>query len=304
MAHPPIKLQEFGGMLPAWDDRFLPDGQASYARNTYLYSGALNGWREPSLLRQLSNPAAKYAFRVPNVVQSIATAYLLLLQQPLAGDTVTLGEVTYTFRSTPVNAYDVLIGPNVLSTSYNLYEAMVFGQQDTAVAGAGTAPNASIAANNPYLGYPFSITSATGTPGANNLVLIQVQPSGTQELNSISFMPASTNGTAQFVAAIYDNIDQSEVGITYYQNLPGTLVASSSVVTGCNSGQQVNCPFAEPITLIGGSTYWIGVLFSASVALALASPSTNSALVNLGNVGTPPVVPPIIVTKPSPGPLQ
>ena len=50
-----LKLDKFGGMLPAWDSRLLPDGQADYSLNTYLFSGALIGWRQPKLLHQLKN---------------------------------------------------------------------------------------------------------------------------------------------------------------------------------------------------------------------------------------------------------
>src|SRR6266576_2152309 len=61
-----IKLDKFGGGLPAWDDRLLPDGQASLALNTYLFSGNLIGWRQPKLLYQLKDSAAKYVYRLPN----------------------------------------------------------------------------------------------------------------------------------------------------------------------------------------------------------------------------------------------
>ena len=49
-----LKLDKFGGTLPAWDDRLLPDGQASYSLNCYLFSGSLIGWRQPKLLRYVT----------------------------------------------------------------------------------------------------------------------------------------------------------------------------------------------------------------------------------------------------------
>src|SRR4249919_2834545 len=60
------KIDKFGGMLPAWDTRLLPDGQADFSVNSYLFSGALTGWRQPKLLRMLLNSAAKYVYRIPN----------------------------------------------------------------------------------------------------------------------------------------------------------------------------------------------------------------------------------------------
>ena len=61
-----IKLDKFGGQLPAWDSRLLPDGQADVSLNCYLFSGALVGWRQPKKLYQLKNLDAKYAYRLPN----------------------------------------------------------------------------------------------------------------------------------------------------------------------------------------------------------------------------------------------
>src|SRR6516164_1178288 len=62
----PIKISKFGGMLPAWDSRLLPDGQADYSLNSYLFSGALIGWRQPKLLYTLKNSTTQFAFRIPN----------------------------------------------------------------------------------------------------------------------------------------------------------------------------------------------------------------------------------------------
>src|SRR4029077_7738425 len=61
-----LKPDKFGGLLPAWDSRLLPEGQADYARDCYLFSGSLIGWRQPKLLYQLKDSAAKYVFRIPN----------------------------------------------------------------------------------------------------------------------------------------------------------------------------------------------------------------------------------------------
>ena len=66
-----IKIDKFGGMIPAWDSRLLPEGQSDLALNTYLYSGALTGWRRPKRLRPLNNQAdhelpSRVAFRIPS----------------------------------------------------------------------------------------------------------------------------------------------------------------------------------------------------------------------------------------------
>src|ERR1700735_2789631 len=97
-----FKMQQFGGMLPAWDSHLLPDGQADFSQNSYLFSGSLTGWRTPKLLFNFLNGAAtEVAYALPNWSQSIATATIVFINgdQPLDGDNITLGEEVYTFRA-------------------------------------------------------------------------------------------------------------------------------------------------------------------------------------------------------------
>ncbi len=124
---PALKLEQFGGELPAWDQRLLPPGQAARSLNGYLFSGALKGWRKPKLLRQLTDPQAKMAFRLPRLSEQQALAYLVFKAQPTAGDTVSIGDTTYTFSATITAANDpaaVLIGPTVTDTVTNLLAAL------------------------------------------------------------------------------------------------------------------------------------------------------------------------------------
>src|SRR4249920_871322 len=69
-----IKLDKFGGMIPAWSERLLPDGQAAYSRDCYLFSGELQGWRQPKLLRALKDSTAKFACRIPIDDDTLITA--------------------------------------------------------------------------------------------------------------------------------------------------------------------------------------------------------------------------------------
>ena len=126
---PAIKLEQFGGQLPAWEPHLLPPGQAAASTNTYLFSGALEGWRLPKFLRNLNNSAAQFVYRIPTVSQSVANAFLVALTQPNANDTVTVGEDTYTFTNA-INAstppYQVLIGVSINATLQNLLNAITF----------------------------------------------------------------------------------------------------------------------------------------------------------------------------------
>jgi hypothetical protein len=60
-----IRLDQFGGMQPAVDDRLLPNTAAAFSRDTYLYSGGLIGWRTPKHLYTLVNPTTRSTFRIP-----------------------------------------------------------------------------------------------------------------------------------------------------------------------------------------------------------------------------------------------
>lgn len=59
------KLQTFGGMVPAIDDRLLPANQAAHSENVWLYNGNLEPFKEQVLVHTLTNPAATKVFRIP-----------------------------------------------------------------------------------------------------------------------------------------------------------------------------------------------------------------------------------------------
>lgn len=129
---PAVKLEQFGGMLPAWDPHLLPTGQAASAKNAYLFSGALTGWRAPKPLRNLTNPASKMAYRIPTVTKTQARAYLVLKNPVQNNDHVTIGDLTYTFVTTLANLgggefgnpLDVLIGGSLSASAGNLAAAL------------------------------------------------------------------------------------------------------------------------------------------------------------------------------------
>lgn len=61
-----LRINVFGGMIPAQDDHLLPDGGAALAQNTWFYNGTLDGMKTPRLVRTLSNSSAQRAYRIPN----------------------------------------------------------------------------------------------------------------------------------------------------------------------------------------------------------------------------------------------
>jgi hypothetical protein len=123
---PSILLNEFGGELPSWDARLLPEGQGALSENGYLFSGRLEGWRKPKLLRNLVNPSARTVYRIPRLDENQARAYCVFLANPASGDTIMIGDTTYTFRS-PVEELgigDVKIGNSIVDTLLNLIAAI------------------------------------------------------------------------------------------------------------------------------------------------------------------------------------
>lgn len=148
-----FKLEQFGGMLPAWDDHLIPQGQAASSLNGYLFSGALVGWRKPKLLYTLQNGASKFAYRLPTQSKNIANATIYVNVQPLAGDQFTLGEEVYTFRATVAAAYDVKIGASTAATATNIYAAVTLddGKNTNAgiLYGTGTIANPAVDQHSP-----------------------------------------------------------------------------------------------------------------------------------------------------------
>lgn len=92
-----LKLNTFGGMIPATDSRLLPENMAVLARDAWLYSGAIEGIREPKAIYTPSQSTTKYVFRIPKNYSSranIADSYWLefpyedmsVIRSPVADD--------------------------------------------------------------------------------------------------------------------------------------------------------------------------------------------------------------------------
>src|SRR5208282_2049816 len=238
---PAIKIEQFGGQLPAWQANLLPPGQAAASTNTYLFSGALEGWRLPKFLRTLSNSAAQFVYRIPMVNQSVATAFLVFLTQVNPGDIATVGEDAYTFVTsiTPTTApYSVLIGATPNVTAQNLLAAITFDN------GAGT--------NNGIL---YS---------DNTIVNGQVAYAGNNAGQSTNVVGTATIGGKPYT---YLQVFSPDFGAAYNATAVaestaatrlvwlGTLAASSPEVSAFSGG--TNPSFNSQIT---GNSTWLEFL--------------------------------------------
>lgn len=170
---PAEKLDQFGGMLPAWHPNLLPNGQAALSINGYLFSGALGGWRQPKLLRALQNTAARFVYRIPIVSETQAIAYLVFVAQPQQGDTFTIGELTYTWvnalppimdAGTIINGspYQIQIGATTAASAVNALAAITADNNSNANMGVLYGQNTT--SNNDVLFYPTGIVPTDGLP--------------------------------------------------------------------------------------------------------------------------------------------
>lgn len=60
-----LKLENFGGMIPAVNDYYLPPTAAALSQNAWVYTGALEGFRELRNIYTCSSAAARKVFRIP-----------------------------------------------------------------------------------------------------------------------------------------------------------------------------------------------------------------------------------------------
>jgi hypothetical protein len=60
-----VKIQGFGGMTPALDDRLIQDFAAAYSRNAWLYSGALIGIADEKVLHTCALAGTSKVYRLP-----------------------------------------------------------------------------------------------------------------------------------------------------------------------------------------------------------------------------------------------
>lgn len=238
---PALKIEQFGGMLPAWDAHLLPEGQSPSSTNGYLFSGALEGWRKPDFLRNLNNSAAQFVYRIPTTNALPATAYLVFTANAVHDDTITVSEDTYTFKSAQVNdAYDVLIGANASATATNLLNALT-GDNGTytnqgSTYGKNTVANSAVATQNELAG------------GQNNTV-------STADINSIAYVYMQVYSPD--VGAAYNNtpVSSTSAHAIWLKDLLSLADTTAFFVGGVNStfSNEITAPstwleFLDPYT--------------------------------------------------------
>src|SRR5271166_1591490 len=254
-------------MLPAWDDHLLPGGQASSATNGYLFGGKLSGWRQPKLLRSLTNSAAKYAYRIPtSIVGGKAnkitdpTNWLEFLDPDtnvLKSQVVDEQFGRYYFASpSQVPQYNTLSRINQSLPPFNLGIPIPACPPIVSVEGGGDTAT-----------LPAANQNSNG--GAQNLVanivyLVPVIPNGSLQLSDVQFVPLVTSLTANFVAVLYADASNN----TSVPTKPGSLLAVGDIINSVTAQTATLSPFANPPPLLANVPYWVGIMFDSPVQIA------------------------------------
>jgi hypothetical protein len=132
------------------------------------------------------------------------------------------------------------------------------------------------------LGYNTSISTNTGTPGANVLYMIPVTPDGAMILNDVTFMPQITSNTAQFAAVLYDDLNGT----------PHTLLNTGTITTGVTAGTPAASAFVNPTGLLMNVQYWLGIMMDTAIAIQSADDTSSTGVVSLNTFsnGPPPII--------------
>lgn len=265
---PGLKLDKFGGMLPAWDDRLLPDGQGAYAQNCYLFSGTLKGWRQPKLLHTLQNTSARYAYRIPSPVSNnlVITAPDALWLEFLDPDT--------TVMRTPVaqDTYNRYYFASPSQTpQYNTYARMQQGLPawQLGVPASACAPGVTVdgGGDSLTLGFPNVINTGTAYLYSNQMVLIPIIATGGLSISDIQLAMLTTDPAANFQGAIY----------TDSNGIPSALIGTTDITTGCTAGTTVTCTFTNPAGVQPNLQYWIGIMCDSIVQIQVADTNNPTA---------------------------
>jgi hypothetical protein len=266
-----IKLDKFGGQLPAWNDRLLPDGQAAFSLNCYLFSGALIGWRQPKLLHALKNSASRYAYRIPSVAtnNTVITAPDSFWMEFTDPDTTVM-------RSPVVqDSFNrhYWASPSNLPR-YNTYDRILNGDPSwiLGVPASGCAPGVTVdgGGDTIQVGDAVVLPNAVGAgadyrPG-NEVFLMPIVPNGTLLIQDVSFVPASSDGALNFMAVVYSDLNGH----------PDRLIGVGDEVTGISAGATAVGTFTNAVSVISNTTYWIGIAHDNPFYLTVADTSVST----------------------------
>lgn len=276
-----FKLSGFGGMLPAWDDKLLPDGQASNSVNGYLFSGSLTGWRMPDFLRTMTNPNAAFVYRIPTTTTNSEG-------EDTFNSAITSPSTWLEFNDPDTNVVKSQVvndiyqryyvaSPTQGVPTYNTLARITNNQNffNLGLAPPACAPGVEVSGggNSVQLGPTTNVSGGLQTLEANTCYLLPIVPSGALLLNDIQFSPEQTIPTLFYTAFIYADAGTGGNQAT----APGTLLAVGTTNQGVIAGTLAASEFVTPLALQANIPYWIGISTDTSVLVDLGDNFSGSA---------------------------
>jgi hypothetical protein len=269
-----LRLQNFGGMIPAVDPRLLPQEQAELSVNTWMYTGSLQGFREPVEIYTCNSASTKRVFRIPKQYydkEHIVDSYWLEFDDP---DT------------------DVVKSP-MASDSYGRYYW----------ASASTVPQynttARIAAGSSA--YTLGIPAPTVAPMISRLSGAYMLDAGTSTYAVVAGsthlyyskaygLDSNSFGSGPLSAAGYEYYGATSISETSNASLAVTFTNGSSNITGTGLPTTVGDPVSFtttgtlPTNFSTTATYYIRTGSTSTVMTVATSP--GGAAVSAGSAGT------------------
>ena len=248
-----LKLDKFGGMLPAWDTRLLPDGQADYSLNCYLFSGALIGWRQPKLLHQLTDSARQVCLSHPqrdtnNTDITAADSYWMEFADPDTTVMRTAGRERHYQRY-------YWASPTELP-KYNTYDRIVAGQPPgcSACRRSGCTPGVVVAGGGSAIQVGFTTVDAGCRPSrlsvpATRIFLMPIVPDGSMLVQRSASCRRRPTATVKYQAVVYSDLNGK----------PYQLLGTGDEVRASSAGTAATSTFTNGVGSISNTTYWLGI---------------------------------------------
>lgn len=171
----------------------------------------------------LATSASSLVCALPNAISVRPSGTLTLSGLPANAETVTIGNVTYTFRTVVVNPYDVKIGASAAATATNLINAINFSG---GTVGTDYGNNA--------VAHPL-VTAATGGSGVVTVTAKAYNTSGnsiatTEVASNTSWGGATLSGGSAAGTAIHSTASFVHLGRYLYTWYDRTAFAADALI--------------------------------------------------------------------------
>jgi hypothetical protein len=223
----------------------------------------------------LKSGSSKYAYRLPNTITNDTSivaddSFWLEFDDP---DTRVIHSPVV---SDSFHRY-YWSSPSV-PPKYNTYDRILNGDPAwlLGVPASGCAPGVVVSGggDTSQLGNVNVLPAAAGLtdyrPG-NDIFLTPIVPTGTMLIQDVSFVPASSDGTLNFQAVVYSDLNGS----------PYQLLGVGDQVTGISAGVTAVSSIQNGVSVISNTTYWIGIAHDNPLYLNVADNRvTNGATIS------------------------